>query len=75
MGLVKWLCKRFSCNSNCKFNDEMFDMDLHSESLSSFKLKHKDMITIHKILNKRDLHSDEHKHRHKHKHKNKISNI
>ena len=37
--------------------------------------KHKDMITIHKILNKRDLHSDEHKHRHKHKHKNKISNI
>jgi len=53
MGIVKWLCSRFNCNSTCSFNNELFDAELHNLTLSKFELKHKDMLVIHKILKKR----------------------
>ena len=54
MGLIKYVCSKFSCTSNCSFNNELFDVDLQKISLENFKLKHKDLMTIHKILNKRE---------------------
>jgi len=62
MGLITKILKMFSCKSNCSFNNELFDMELHNCNLSHFELKHKDMQTIHRILTKRK--------RHKHKHAN-----
>jgi hypothetical protein len=57
MGIIKWLIQKFSCQSSCKFNieDQMFDMKLHTMSLENFDLKHKDILKIHRILNKRDI--------------------
>ena len=55
MGLFKYICNKFKCTSQCTFNNELFDIDLHKLSLSNFQLKNKDIITIHKILNKRKL--------------------
>ncbi len=57
MGLVKWFINKFSCKSSCMFNpvNEIMDFDKHKLSLESFNLKHKDIIKIHKILNKRQI--------------------
>jgi len=55
MGLFKYICNKFKCKSSCTFNNEIFDIELNKLSLSNFELKNKDMITIHKILNKRKL--------------------
>jgi len=48
---------KFSCKSSCIFNpvNEIMDFDKHKLSLESFNLKHKDIIKIHKILNKREM--------------------
>ena len=54
MSIIKWLCQKLKCNSSCTFNNEIFDMDINNLSLSSFKLKNKDMQIIHKILCKRE---------------------
>lgn len=56
MGIFKFIISLFSCKSSCKFNNNEFNIDLHHKSLSNFKLKNKDMIAIHKILAKRELH-------------------
>jgi len=53
MGFIKWVLKLFSCQSSCKFNEQMFDDKLNRMSLSDFELKHKDIQTIHRILTKR----------------------
>ena len=45
--------KLFSCKSSCKFNENVYDMDLHRTSLGDFDLKYKDIETIHRILSKR----------------------
>jgi len=55
MGLFKYICNKFKCTSQCTFNNELFDIDLHKLSLSNFELKNKDMVIIHRILNKRKL--------------------
>jgi len=55
MGLFKYLCERFNCKSNCSFNNDIFDLELNKLCLCNFELKNKDIITIHKILNKRKL--------------------
>ncbi len=53
MGFLKWLVKLFSCQSSCKFNEQLYDEGLNRMSLSDFELKHKDIQTIHRILTKR----------------------
>ena len=54
MAFLKWVCLKLKCNSSCAFNNEIFDMDINNLSLSSFKLKNKDLQIIHKILCKRE---------------------
>ena len=57
MGLLKYILKKFSCNSSCVYNanDEMFNRDSMSAPLSNYELKFKDIKKIMKILNKRQL--------------------
>ena len=55
MGLIKWICKRFKCESSCRFNEEVFDIDKMNINLNNYQLKYKDINTIHKILIKRKL--------------------
>jgi len=57
MSILKSLCKLFKCQSNCSFNNELFDLEIHGTNLSDFKLKHKDLDKIHRILSKRERHS------------------
>ena len=55
MGLIKWLCRRFKCNSECIFNEEVVDIDKMNINLNNYELKYKDIHKIHKILIKRKL--------------------
>jgi len=56
MGLFKFLCKKFKCTSSCQFNtDELFDCNKLNHNLNMYDLKHKDIITIMNILEKRDM--------------------
>ncbi len=57
MGFLKWLLKHFSCKSNCSFNNEFFEEIHLNRKLSQYSLKNKDIQTIMKILNKRNLKS------------------
>jgi len=57
MGLLKWMLKLFSCQSSCRFNEQVYDDNLNRMSLSNFELKHKDIQTIHRILTKRKKHT------------------
>ena len=56
MGLLKFILKKFSCNSSCMYNanDEMFNRESMSAPLSQYELKFKDIKKIMKILNKRE---------------------
>ena len=49
MGLLKYILKKFSCNSSCVYNAN----DSMSNPLSQYELKFKDIKKIMKILNKR----------------------
>jgi len=55
MGLIKWICSKFICTSNCSFNNELFDIEFSNQKISDYKLKNKDLMVIHKILTKRGL--------------------
>jgi hypothetical protein len=55
MGLLKYLCSKFSCKSSCKFNNELFDSSHLAMSLDNYDLKMKDVKRILRILNKRAL--------------------
>tara|TARA_R110002110_G_scaffold320097_1_gene532867 strand:+ start:80 stop:286 length:207 start_codon:yes stop_codon:yes gene_type:complete len=59
MGLLKALCKKFSCNSNCKYNGELEgcpEESLHKiRNIESFQLNIKDVLKIMKILDKKEL--------------------
>ena len=59
MGLLKWLCKKFNCKSECQFNGEQYYDDTKlNHKLSMYRLKHKDIQTIQRILEKRELKSE-----------------
>jgi len=55
MGLLKWLCKKFKCNSSCTYNgnEEFLNHDIMNETLSNYQLKIKDLKKIYRILGKR----------------------
>ena len=54
MGLIKFICSKFTCKSTCSYNNEIFDSSHLSVPLEQFNLKMKDVKRILKILNKRD---------------------
>lgn len=56
MGLLKWIAKKFKCESKCMYNieDELFDNNVLDHTLNQYSLKMKDMKRILKILNKRE---------------------
>tara|TARA_R110001592_G_scaffold280894_3_gene548272 strand:+ start:735 stop:947 length:213 start_codon:yes stop_codon:yes gene_type:complete len=56
MGLIKWLCKKFKCNSSCAYdgNQEFLNNDILNERLSNYQLKIKDLKKIYRILGKRE---------------------
>jgi len=56
MSLLKWLCKKFKCNSSCAFdgNEEFINNEIMNERLSNYQLKIKDLKKIYRILGKRE---------------------
>ena len=52
MGLIKWICKRFKCTSNCMINGEIPD-DIQNIDLSKYILKPDDIKLLMKIQTKR----------------------
>ena len=56
MGLLKWILKKFSCNSSCAYdgNQEFLNHDILNERLSNYQLKIKDLKKIYRILGKRE---------------------
>ncbi len=57
MGLLKWIAKKFKCESKCMYNidDEKYDRRAFDIPLSHYELKIKDLKRIMKILNKREF--------------------
>ena len=54
MGLIKFICSKFTCKSTCTYNNQLFDSSHLSVPLEQFNLKMKDVKRILKILNKRE---------------------
>ena len=59
MGLLKWLCIKFSCNSSCKYNGEMENCPKKSmenlNNILNYDLSIKDMMAINKIIAKKTM--------------------
>lgn len=57
MGILKWICKKFSCNSSCKYNAEMENCPKQSMrnlgNIMNYELSIKDVMSINKILSKK----------------------
>tara|TARA_R110001599_G_scaffold348284_1_gene575409 strand:+ start:209 stop:415 length:207 start_codon:yes stop_codon:yes gene_type:complete len=58
MGLFKWIFSKFSCDSSCKYNNELEGcprrMTENIENIMSYNLSIKDVLKINKLLNKRE---------------------
>ena len=57
MGLLKWILKKFTCNSSCTYNieNEIYDNNILGHTLNQYSLKLKDLKKIYRILNKREM--------------------
>lgn len=57
MGLLKWILKKFTCNSSCAYNieNEIYDNNVLGHTLNQYSLKLKDLKKIYRILNKREM--------------------
>jgi hypothetical protein len=59
MGLLKWLCKKFSCTSSCKYNGEMENCPKKSmenlDNILNYNLSIKDVMAINKIIAKKTM--------------------
>lgn len=57
MGLLKWILKKFRCNSSCTYNieNEIYDNNILGHTLNQYSLKLKDLKKIYRILNKREM--------------------
>ena len=57
MGLFKWLCKKFSCKSECRYNEQMKEcpeiINSRIANIHNYKLNIEDYFKINKILTKR----------------------
>jgi hypothetical protein len=65
MGLFKWLCKKFSCTSSCKYNAEMENCPKKSmanlSNILNYDLSIKDVMDINKIISKKNIIENIHK--------------
>ena len=59
MGILKWICKKFSCNSSCKYNGEMENCPKQSmenlDNILNYNLSIKDVMAINKIISKKTI--------------------
>jgi hypothetical protein len=59
MGILKWICRKFSCNSSCKYNEQMEYCPKQSmENLNNilkYDLTMKDVMAINKIISKKTI--------------------
>ena len=57
MVLLKWILKKFRCNSSCTYNieNEIYDNNVLGHTLNQYSLKLKDLKKIYRILNKREM--------------------
>ena len=59
MGILKWICKKFSCNSSCKYNEQMEYCPKKSmenlNNILNYDLSIKDVMHINKILSKKTI--------------------
>jgi len=59
MGILKWICKKFSCSSNCKYNAELEGcpdkLTENIKNIQNYELTIKDLMNISKILSKKSL--------------------
>tara|TARA_R110002049_G_scaffold85169_3_gene216697 strand:+ start:274 stop:489 length:216 start_codon:yes stop_codon:yes gene_type:complete len=59
MGILKWICKKFSCNSSCKYNAEMENCPKKTMenlgNIMSYDLSIKDVMAINKIISKKTI--------------------
>jgi len=59
MGILKWICKKFSCNSSCKYNAEMENCPKQSMrnlgNIMNYDLSIKDVMSINKILSRKSM--------------------
>ena len=59
MGILKWICKKFSCNSSCKYNGEMENCPKQSmenlNNILNYDLSIKDVMAINKIIGKKTM--------------------
>ena len=57
MGILKWICGKISCHSDCKFNGELQgcpqELAETISNIDNYKLSIKDAMIIGKILKKR----------------------
>ena len=57
MGFFKWLLKKFSCNSSCKYNAEMENCPRESMrnlgNIMNYDLSIRDVMEINKIIGKK----------------------
>lgn len=59
MGILKWICKKFSCSSNCKYNGELEGcpqkLSERIKNIENYDLNIKDLLMISKIVSKKKL--------------------
>lgn len=59
MGMLKWICKKFSCSSNCKYNGELEGcpqrLTERIKNIDNYDLNIKDLLMISKIVSKKKL--------------------
>ena len=59
MGILKWICKKFSCSSNCKYNAELEGcpqkLTETIKNIQNYELTIKDLMNISKIISKKTL--------------------
>ena len=59
MGILKWICRKFSCNSSCKYNEQMENSPKKSmknlDNILNYNLSIKDVMAINKIISKKTI--------------------
>ena len=59
MGIIKWICRKFSCNSSCKYNEQMECCPKKSmenlNNILNYDLSIKDVMAINKIISKKTI--------------------
>jgi FlaA1/EpsC-like NDP-sugar epimerase len=57
--ILKWILKRCKCKSTCVFSDDEYNFQHLNRRLTEYTLKQKDVQRILRILDKRELKSED----------------